>query len=93
MGVILAATDALQWLSRLTGQTAAELTAEHYQTMGPANLRMTALEALADSTDEALTKVARAKARRVWELASAELQTREGDYGKKQRDRLLRGFH
>lgn len=28
MGVILAATDALQWLSRLTGQTAAELTAD-----------------------------------------------------------------
>ncbi len=27
MGVILAATDALEWLSRLTGQTAAELTA------------------------------------------------------------------
>lgn len=28
MGVILAATDALQWLSRLTGQSAAELTAD-----------------------------------------------------------------
>ena len=28
MGVILAATDALQWLSRLTGPTAAELTAD-----------------------------------------------------------------
>ncbi|MCL4142921.1 UNVERIFIED_CONTAM: hypothetical protein GTU68_029314 [Idotea baltica] len=28
MGVILAATDALQWLSRLTGQSAADLTAD-----------------------------------------------------------------
>lgn len=28
MGVILAATDALQWLSKLTGQTAAELTSD-----------------------------------------------------------------
>ncbi len=28
MGVILAATDALQWLSKLTGQSAAELTAD-----------------------------------------------------------------
>jgi len=28
MGVILAATDALQWLARLTGQTAAELTSD-----------------------------------------------------------------
>lgn len=28
MGVILAATDALEWLSRLTGQSAAELTAD-----------------------------------------------------------------
>lgn len=28
MGVILAATDALEWLARLTGQTAAELTAD-----------------------------------------------------------------
>lgn len=28
MGVILAATDALQWLSRLSGQTAAQLTAD-----------------------------------------------------------------
>ena len=28
MGVILAATDALEWLSRLTGQTAAELTSD-----------------------------------------------------------------
>lgn len=28
MGVILAATDALQWLSRLTGQTAGDLTAD-----------------------------------------------------------------
>ena len=35
MGVILAATDALEWLSRLTGQSAAELTADLGEVQAP----------------------------------------------------------
>lgn len=37
MGVILAATDALEWLSRLTGQSAAELTADLGDIRAPSN--------------------------------------------------------